>query len=264
MRLDRPRQRLDIDRLVMIGRNRAHRRHEPCRHERFERLVVHRRRGRRRILRIEREDEDTVASLLAQRGHALVDRRLAVPHPPVADDLRVAGQGLGELFGLRTRIGAQIALVALLVPDRFISLADLARPRVQDDAEQDRVPHCLGPFDHALVGQELLQIAPHRCVVGAVRRSQIDQQHPDLLDLHGRMVRRQRPDGPGSFTVDCRCYGHGRLSFGRNLAATRPNSILSHAALRAAENEKGAGMSRAPSITIRLTLISGSPVPRQL
>src|SRR5690606_20862132 len=65
-------------------------------------------------------------------------------------------------------------------PDRLIGLADLLRPLVEDDAVEDRIPVEPRPFDDAAVGQELGQIAPHRAVVGAVGRAEIDEEDPDL------------------------------------------------------------------------------------
>ena len=122
---DRVRQRVDIDRVVMIGRNGAQRRLPAHLQQRLEGLVVDGRRRCRGILRIEREDEDAFAAVLLQRVHLRGDRRLAVAHGPIDADIRQVGEGSAIMVGLVAGIGAQVALVQVLVPDRLIGLADL-------------------------------------------------------------------------------------------------------------------------------------------
>ncbi len=63
-----------------------------------------------------------------------------------------------------------------------VGLAALRRPRGEHDAVQDQPPHHPVHFDHAAVGEELLEIAPHRPIVGVVRRAEIDQKHADLAE----------------------------------------------------------------------------------
>ena len=60
--LQRGGERVDIDRLVEIGRRDAQRRLPAHARERVERLVADRRRGRGGILRIKRHDQDAVAA----------------------------------------------------------------------------------------------------------------------------------------------------------------------------------------------------------
>jgi hypothetical protein len=86
--------------------------------------------------------------------------------------------------GLVACVGAQIALIEILVPDLLIGLADALGSGVENNAEQNRVPKRARPLDDPLVGQEFLEVTPHRTVVGSVGRSQIDEQDADLLDLH--------------------------------------------------------------------------------
>ncbi|MNU53520.1 hypothetical protein D3C71_425530 [compost metagenome] len=180
-------ERLDIDWVVVIGRHRAHGRLPTHLHQVLERLVVDGRGRRCRILRIEREKHDAVTALRLQRIDLRGDRRIAVAHAPVDNDIRQVLQALRHQLTLIAGIGAQIAFVQFLVPDLLIGLAHLLRPLVEHDAIEDRIPVQLRPFDDSAIGQELGEIPPHRPVVGTVGRAEIDQQHADLSEGNGRM-----------------------------------------------------------------------------
>ena len=180
MVFDRGGQRLDIDRLVIIGRHGAHRRRAAHVHQSTEQLVIGRRRRRRRILRVERHRQHTVAAL---RHHPLDDafgRRIAVAHAPVDDDLRLVLEDSREFLGLGAREGAQRRLVLFAVPDFGVVRAGFLRTSGQHQAVEDRIPDCLVQLDHARVRQEFAQITPHRPKIGAVRRAEIDEQDADL------------------------------------------------------------------------------------
>ncbi len=133
-------ERLDIGFVVVIVRYGAQRRLPAHLQQMLERLVVDGRRRRCRILRIEREKNDAVAACVLQRVDTRGDRGRAVAHRPVDLDVRQVLQALGHEIGLVARIGAQIALVLFLVPDRLVGLADLLRAGIEDDAEKDRIP----------------------------------------------------------------------------------------------------------------------------
>ncbi len=174
MRFDRFRQRVDIDRLVVIGRHGAHRRLPAHGLECVEGFVVDARRRRGGILRIEREDQDALAALYAQPVEPFGDRWLAVAHRPVDDDIVVPRQFGRQLVGLAAGKGSERRFVSLRVPDRGIGGAASFRPGVEHDAVKDRVPGNPRPFNHPPVGQEFAQITPHRPVARAVRRAEVN------------------------------------------------------------------------------------------
>ena len=179
--------------MLEVGRRRAHRRLPALLAQRSERLVVGGRGGRRGILRIEREEEQARA---ARRDHPADRRRgrgIAVTHRPVDQQLLVrqgAPERVRQLDALLAGDGAQRRFVPLPIPDRRVRPAAAGWPRGQDDQVQQRLPDQGVDIDHALVAQEFLQIAPHRPVVGGVRRAEVEQQHADPLRLHRRDVLR--------------------------------------------------------------------------
>ena len=139
----RARQRLDIDGIVVIGRGDAQGRLPAQALQRLERLVADRRRRRRAILGIERNDENAVAALFLQRFEALGDRRLAVAHRPVDLDASLARPGrqrVAEPFRLGAGDRFQRAFVAFAVPDRSIVAPPGGWPSRQDDEVEDRPP----------------------------------------------------------------------------------------------------------------------------
>ena len=183
-------ERLDIDRIVVIGRGDANRRLPAHGLQRFERFVADRRGRSGAILRVEGNDENAVAALGLQRLETLGDRGRAIPHGPVDDDVpvEIAERG-AQLFALRTRDRFQRTLVALLVPDGIIVAPfDVRSP--EENGLQNGRPNHARRLDDAAVGQELLQIAPDRPIVGALRGAEIDDQHPDPPARRRRMARR--------------------------------------------------------------------------
>jgi hypothetical protein len=103
---------------------------------------------------------------------------------------------LTKHVGLVAGVGAQIALIEILVPDLLIGLADPLGSGVENNAEQNRIPERARPFDDALVGQEFLEVTPHGAVVGTVGGAEIDEQDADLLDLYRRVLRRKIAHNP--------------------------------------------------------------------
>ena len=59
-------------------------------------------------------------------------------------------------------------------------MARFRRPRRQNEEVEDGPPERPPDLDHAPVGEELLQIAPHRPIVGAGRRAEIDEEHTEV------------------------------------------------------------------------------------
>ena len=95
-------ERIDIDRVVVIGRRHANRRLPAHGLQRLERLVADCRRRGGAILRIEGDDENAVATLGLKRLETLGDRRRAIAHGPVDDDVPVhVAERRPKLFALR-------------------------------------------------------------------------------------------------------------------------------------------------------------------
>ena len=176
---------LDIDGIVVIGRGDAQAsaasasssaRRTPCRRpSRWSRRNIGDRAARAGCGR----SPPPAARRGARRSPAC---RSASPNRPRQrpPGSRPPAERVGELFGLRARDGLQRALVALLVPDRLVVLA-LAAAGARDRMIEieDRPPQPARRLDDAPVGQEFLEIAPHRPIVGRLRRAEIDEQHAD-------------------------------------------------------------------------------------
>ena len=182
MPLDLVGQGCDVARMVMVGRQRAHRRLPTHLLQRVERLVVGGGGGGRRILRIERHQQHPAAALRHQPVEHALHARIAVAHRPVDHQpWRALLQPCRQLLRLAAGDRLERALVALLVPDRVVVVA-LARGTLAQDHElQQRLPEPGRIVDHPLVGEELGEIAPHRPVVGGVRRAEIHQHDADAV-----------------------------------------------------------------------------------
>ena len=172
MPLDAVGQRLDVARVIVIGRPwcagpaasaSPSARRTPCR--RRWRWSAPRIADRAAIRR-------TPAAALRHQPveHALrrSDCRSASPSRPSAAASVAPSRGASFSAWLRVTV-LQRALVALPVPDRVVVRALAGRPLAQDDELQQRLPQPGRVVDHPPVGQELAQIAPHRPVVGGVR-----------------------------------------------------------------------------------------------
>ena len=186
---DRGRHRVDVDRVVVIGRRDAHRRLPAHLHQGLEGLVAGGGRGRGGVLRIERHQEDAVAALVEQGLDPHGDLRLAVAHRPVDHD-RIA-HGRLQALGLAAGDGLQRALVALVVPDAGVVAALRPRALGQDDEVEERPPDQARHLDHPAVGEEFLEVAAHRPVARALRRPEIHQEDADPAPAHRRMLGRQ-------------------------------------------------------------------------
>ena len=162
------------------------------RHEVREGLVADRRCRRRRILRIERHEEDAVAARLGERVDAGPDRGIPVAHGEVDDDpVGQRRERSGELFRLGTGDDEEGRGAGLVIPDRLVLRAALAGARGQDDEVEDRPPDRPRHLDDATVRQEFLEVAPHRPIGRRVGRAEVDEEHADLAGSGDGMVRRQ-------------------------------------------------------------------------
>ena len=183
-------QRVDVDGIVVVGRRHPHRRLPAQAHQRAEGLVARRGRGGGGVLRIERHDQQALAALALQMLDPGGGGRIGVAHGPVHDDALIRQQR-GQLLGLRARDGLERPLVALPVPDLVVVLALAAGADAQDDQVEDRPPLPARHLDDAPVGEELLEVAAHRPIVGAVGRAEVQEQHADAAALDGRVAVRQ-------------------------------------------------------------------------
>ena len=117
-------------------------------------------------------------------------RRIGVAHGPVDHDALV-GECCAKLLGLRPRDRLERPLVALPVPDLGVVLPLETRPHGENDQVEDRPPLPARHLDDARVGEELLEVAPHGAIAGAVGGAEIQQQHADAATADRRVPRRQ-------------------------------------------------------------------------
>ena len=103
-----------------------------------------------------------------------------VSHRPVDDDVLAEWlEQVGELLGLRAGDGLDRRFVPLTIPDFPVVAHFAPRAERQNDAVENDLPQQRILFDHARIGEEFLEIAPHRRGIGGIRRAEIDQKHAD-------------------------------------------------------------------------------------
>ena len=194
----RARERLDIGGIVVIGRGDAQ-----------GRLPAHRLAARRTPCR--RPSPSSPRNIADRAARAGCGRspwpatrrgarrstacRSASPSRPRSRADPGRAQRQRELFRLAAGDRLQRALVALAVPDRIVVAPLGARAARQDDEVEDRPPEPARRLDHAPVGEEFVEIAAHRPIVGRFRRAEIDEQHADAAALDRRVARRAKRGG---------------------------------------------------------------------
>ena len=161
---------------------------------------------------IERQHEDLLAMRRAQLVERGADARIAVAH---ADLHRAQVGGVARALEMLAQVAQQQRALpqavreqrrAVLGPDRPVAARGLRRPRVEDDAVQERLPRPRRDLDDARVGQEFLRGSGERPSWSA------------------------RPACRGS-RAGCRCAACGRA--GTEARASRVASRLSRSCLRA-------------------------------
>ena len=183
---------LDVIGVLVIGRQDAQRWLVAQLHHVSVDLVAHRRRGGRRILRIERHDEDAIAAAFDQSFESRGDRWVGVAHRPVDNDVIAERlERAGEFFGLRAREGLDRRLVRLTVPDFLIVVGFAQRAQRQDNAVENGLPQHRIIFDDARIAEKLFQIAAYGGRVGRIGRAEIYQKHADAVFDRGGL----RPGG---------------------------------------------------------------------
>lgn len=169
-------QRRDIGRVVMPWRHGADGGLPAQIQHPSEQLVIHRRRGRGGILRVERHHHDLGAASIGQFLQLVRDRRLAIAHG-VIHDQPVLLEGLRQMFGLKAGdLPERRSVRVVMKPDPVIERAGFLRPHIQDDAVQDQPPERARHLDHTFVRQELFQVFAHALLVGALGRAEIDEK----------------------------------------------------------------------------------------
>ncbi len=180
------RKRLDIDRVVVIGRRDAHRRLVAHAREHAKHLVAHGRGGGRAVLRIERDHKQALAAARHEVGELQCERGIAVAHRPVDHELRAERlERAAELLRLRAGDGLERGFVLLVVPDLGVVARLAPRPDAQDDAVEHELPQRALVLDHPRIAEEFLEVAAHGLRVGGVGGAEIDQQHADLAGRRG-------------------------------------------------------------------------------
>ena len=160
------------------------------RHQRAEGRVVGGGGGGGGILRVEREEDDALAARRLQPlddrgGRGVAVAHGEVDHEPVAVAFGEAG---GERRGLLAGDGAQRALVGLAVPDPAVVGAGGERAPAQDHRLEQRLPVPARGVDHPAVGEELVEVAAHRPVVGGVGGAEVGEDDADPRRRHRRVV----------------------------------------------------------------------------
>ena len=138
-------QCIDVQRVVVIRRERAERRLAAHRRQFPEDCVGRTCRRCCAILRIERRRENALATQRHKIVDRLADTRIAVAHCEI-DDHVVAEQSL-QRFRLTARVGCERR--SFLGPHLLVGVRRLLRSSSQDDAVQDRRPGDARNFDHA-------------------------------------------------------------------------------------------------------------------
>ena len=157
------RQRLDVDRVVVLGRRDADRRLAAHRPSARERLVAPPSRWWRRNIADRAERAGCGRSLAPRAPRAAPDRGLAIAHRPVDRDMAADGSSIAASFSACARVMVLSGdSFFSAIPDLRVVAGFAARPERQNDAVEDELPDEAGLLDHALVGQELAQISPHR------------------------------------------------------------------------------------------------------
>ena len=165
-------ERVDVQRIIVVRRQRAQRR-----------LPAHRCKRRRTPRHsLSPSSPRNIAGRAARRGcgcspratmfsTAARDARIAVAHGIMDAD---AGQALAQRLGLamcdhpkrRTFVG----------PDLVIGFGRASRARAQDDPVKDRLPRERVDFDYPRVAEEFGEVAAHGARFRRVGRAEIDQQ----------------------------------------------------------------------------------------
>ena len=185
-RVEVGRERIDVERIVVIRRQRPQRRLPAHPRQRAEHRIVRRRRRRRAILRIERRGEDARAAfvdhLLERGGNA----GMAVAHRIMNADIRQPRRAAPRPGDGQSRAAASLRWSRSGCRPRRISSGRVRRMmpcRIGFHAKRM-------DFDHAPVAQELGEIAADRALLGRVGRAEVDQQHADLrLGNRGMIAR---------------------------------------------------------------------------
>src|SRR5262249_31877815 len=142
-------QRLEINRVVVIGRRDPHRGLVAHARESAKNFITRGRRRCRAVLRVERDDENALAGLRDELAELGSDRWMAVTHGPLDHELLAQRlERAGKFYGLRAGDGLERGFVAFVVPDFCVVARLFAWPHRQDHAVEDELPQRPLILDH--------------------------------------------------------------------------------------------------------------------
>jgi hypothetical protein len=144
--------------------------------------VLHRRGGRGRILRIERQHDDAFDALALELREHAVQRRPAVAH-------RIDHAHVRHLRLHRARQAPRVhrerrAAVLAVDPDRRVLLRHRLAAQRQDHEVQQRAPDPARHVDHAMVVQEFRQVATYVAGRGRVGRAEVGEDEGGARGVH--------------------------------------------------------------------------------
>ena len=181
--VDALRQSADVARVVVIDVGCAQRRHPAHGACGREDRVQCRARRARRVLGIERHQQDPVAAPFAQARKRFGYRWASVAHAEL--HLGMIGRE-PEGFEPLAEIAQQERPLALamheqrrpvLGPDVRIAVGGSRRPDAQDQAMQQRFPDRAWNLHHSRIRQELGKVAAYRACGRRIRCAEVDEQH---------------------------------------------------------------------------------------
>jgi len=176
--------------MVEILGHGAHRGLALLRHHGAEEFIVGGRGRGTGILRVKRQEQDLLAPRLHHPVHHRPGGGVAVAHAVIDHHLCAVTRRnrRRKLCHLRLGDGHQRAFIRLGVPDQPVVRARGEGPLRQHDRLQDGLPFPRRIVDHALVGQELVEVPSHGPVIVTVWRAQIGDENPDPRRRHRRMI----------------------------------------------------------------------------
>ncbi len=189
MRLDRRRQCGDINGMPVVILD-----HGDCRQVALPgqpacQGIVDRPRRRCRILGKQRQHNHLLDTARTQFFQRTGNRRITVTHRRQHMDVRLRQAGCELALHQRTLLAQDAAhrRIALGVPDAAIQGGHPTRPERQDEGIENQPPDGARHFDHAGVGKEFTQVAPHggrRRRIGSAKIGQQDTQLATRRNSH--------------------------------------------------------------------------------
>lgn len=172
VRLDAPRERLDIAGVVVELVDEAELGHAALRAAPVVDGIDHARGGGGRVLRVALQHEHALDAFGLQRIEPRADRGIGIAHR-IAHRHAVAAPAQHVAQALRLPFAPDLERRALGQPDARVLGGRLRGPHAQDDAVQDRQPEQARDLDHARIAEEVREIAAHGAGGGGIGRTQV-------------------------------------------------------------------------------------------